>query len=157
MALSSYVYDVAIGGNMDSLLARLASAAGAAGVEPSLDKSTTSTDGGSKDEKEHETFADVFSLGEYHSRVLDDVLSSCLLRSGQKAVGDILRQCMELVLELGVLAGELKDGNLEEYEAAPLLEDLWGRFRTKMVTFVSSVCRILACIAPDVGARGNTR
>ena len=157
MALSSYVYDVAIGGNMDSLLSRLASAAGAAGVEPSLDKSTASTYGGSKDEKEHETFADVFSLGEYHSRVLDDVLSSCLLRSGQKAVGDILRQCMELVLELGVLAGELKDGNLEEYEAAPLLEDLWGRFKAKMGTFVSSVRRMQARLVADVSARGNAR
>nr|VWO98382.1 Uncharacterized protein [Ganoderma boninense] len=136
MAVSSYVYDVAIGSNMDTLLARLAAAA-----SPEL---TISTSSGSNDPNARSlhseagagTFADVFSLGEYHSRVLDDVLSSCLLRSGQKAVGDILRQCMECVLELGVLAGELKDGNLEEYEAAPLLEDLWARFRTKMTMFV---------------------
>lgn len=82
-------------------------------------------------------FADVFSLAEHHSRVLDDVLSACLLRSGQKAVGDLLRQCMELVLELGVLAGELRDGHAEEYEAALALEEVWARFRTKMTMFVS--------------------
>ena len=81
--------------------------------------------------------------------MLDDVLSSCLLRSGQKAVGDILRQCMECVLELGVLAGELRDGNLEEYEAAPLLEDLWGRFRAKMTTFVSGM--LGSCFSGDAG------
>ncbi|PIL34214.1 hypothetical protein GSI_03925 [Ganoderma sinense ZZ0214-1] len=136
MAVSSYVYDVAIGSNMDMLLARLASAA-----PPELTISTYSG-GNDNDSREPDleagagAFADVFSLGEHHSRVLDDVLSSCLLRSGQKAVGDILRQCMECVLELGVLAGELKDGNFEEYEAAPLLEDLWGRFRARMTMFV---------------------
>ena len=139
MAVSSYVYDVAIGSNMDTLLARLAAAA-----SPELTISTSSGNNDPNARSLHSeaaagTFADVFSLGEYHSRVLDDVLSSCLLRSGQKAVGDILRQCMECVLELGVLAGELKDGNLEEYEAAPLLEDLWARFRTKMTMFVSGL------------------
>ena len=43
---------------------------------------------------------------------------------------------MELVLELGVLVGERRDGNLEEYEAAPALEDLWHRYHAKMTTFV---------------------
>ncbi|KAI1796462.1 Spc98 family-domain-containing protein, partial [Ganoderma leucocontextum] len=131
MALSSYVYDVAIGSNMDTFLARLGTAA-----EPELAITISASASANEREPAAEAFADVFSLGEYHSRVLDDVLSSCLLRSGQKAVGDILRQCMECVLELGVLAGELRDGNLEEYEAAPLLEDLWSRFRAKMTTFV---------------------
>ncbi|EJF65129.1 hypothetical protein DICSQDRAFT_98693 [Dichomitus squalens LYAD-421 SS1] len=147
MALSSYVYDVAIGSNMDSLLSRLSAAGGA---EAGLDKSASSTDGG-RVKTEPEAFADVFSLGEYHSRVLDDVLSSCLLRSGQRAVGDILRQCMELVLELGVLAGELKDGHLEEYEAAPLLEDLWDRFRAKMTTFVKVLKALVEKEADSAG------
>ncbi|KAM5533317.1 hypothetical protein V8D89_012991 [Ganoderma adspersum] len=150
MAVSSYVYDVAIGSNMDTFLARLA---GAASPEPAV-----SDDDGDNDPREPYSeaaaFADVFSLGEYHSRVLDDVLSSCLLRSGQKAVGDILRQCMECVLELGVLAGELRDENLEEYEAAPLLEDLWGRFRAKMTTFVKV---LKALVEKEADARGARR
>jgi hypothetical protein len=68
--------------------------------------------------------------------MLDNILSSCLLRSGQKAVGDLLRGVLELVLELGILAGDLKRGRLEEYQAAPLLEDLYATFRGKMSTLV---------------------
>ncbi|KAI0356163.1 hypothetical protein OH77DRAFT_1423763 [Trametes cingulata] len=146
MALSSYVYDVAIGSNMDAFLTRLSSTSNGAhhghlAEANAADQLRTSELGHSHSLKDDRSrgpslFADVFGLAEHHSQVLDDVLSSCLLRSGQKAVGDILRQCMELVLELGVLAGDLKDGHLEEYEAAPALEALWGRFRAKMTTFV---------------------
>ncbi|KAI0674988.1 Spc98 family-domain-containing protein [Trametes maxima] len=136
-ALSSYVYDVAIGSNMDAFLSRLTLPSTRfppvdADARP-LRTSALEHEGG---DREFAGFADVFGLAEHHSRVLDDILSSCLLRSGQKAVGDILRRCMELVLELGILAGDLKDGHLEEYEAAPALEELWERYRTKMTTFV---------------------
>ncbi|RPD78227.1 hypothetical protein L226DRAFT_558242 [Lentinus tigrinus ALCF2SS1-7] len=131
MTLSSYVYDVAIGSNIDGFLDRL-TAASTADTGSGL-AASHSSDHSAQDPV---AFADVFSLADFHSRVLDDILSSCLLRSGQKAIGDILRGCMELVLELGVLAGEIKDGNVEEYEAAPMLEELWGRFRAKMTTFV---------------------
>ena len=53
---------------------------------------------------------------------------------------------MSIVLDakLGVLAGEMRDGNLEEYEAAPMLEELWDKFRAKMTTFVS-VIRLFSC------------
>ena len=139
MALSSYVYDVAIGSNMDGFLTRLTAASSPTPATSGLAASTSSNTSDHRPESrdEHAVFADVFSLADHHSRVLDDILSSCLLRSGQKAVGDILRGCMELVLELGILAGEVRDGNLEEYEAAPMLEELWGKFRTRMTTFVS--------------------
>ncbi|KAI0371144.1 hypothetical protein BV20DRAFT_1120885 [Pilatotrama ljubarskyi] len=133
MVLSSYVYDVAIGSNMDAFLARLSSPPSPPQQDPHR---LHPRDGDGDGKAGPALFADVFGLAEHHSRVLDDVLSSCLLRSGQKAVGDILRQCMELVLELGVLAGNLKDGHVEEYEAAPVLEALWSRFRAKMSTFV---------------------
>ncbi|KAI0645384.1 Spc98 family-domain-containing protein [Trametes meyenii] len=136
-SLSSYVYDVAIGSNMDAFLSRLISPSTRfhpADADPRSLR--TSALGHGDGECEPAGFADVFGLAEHHSRVLDEILSSCLLRSGQKAVGDILRQCMELVLELGILAGDLKDGRLEEYEAAPALEELWDRYRAKMTTFV---------------------
>ncbi|KAI0655958.1 Spc98 family-domain-containing protein [Cubamyces menziesii] len=138
MALSSYVYDIAIGSNMDAFLARLSAASGSTSPASGFPSSgeVLSASGLGRREQEPVVFTDVFTLAEHHSRVLDDILSSCLLRSGQKAVGDILRQCMELVLELGILVAGLKDGELEEYEAAPALEELWGRFRDKMTTFV---------------------
>ncbi|KAJ6476059.1 gamma-tubulin complex, DGRIP91/SPC98 component protein [Mycena vitilis] len=110
--LSEYVLDTAIGGNFDPFLARLSPAA----------------------EDQAPAFPDVFALAKAHSALMDDVLSACLLRSGQRAAGDLLRQALELVLDFAVLVGDLKTGRLEEYCAVPLLEDLAGRFRSKMAT-----------------------
>lgn len=81
----------------------------------------------------------MFALASTHSTVLDNMLSACLLRSGQKAVGDLLRGALELVLQLGILAGDLKRGRIEEYQAAPQLEDLYVKFRGKMSTLVSDL------------------
>jgi hypothetical protein len=114
-SLSSHVFDTAIRGNFDAFLARLTSR--------------------TSHSNEYE-FSDVFALADAHSVMLDSILSACLLRSGQKAVGDLLRGVLELVLELGILAGDLKRGRLGEYEAAPLLEDLYATFRGKMSTLV---------------------
>ena len=81
-------------------------------------------------------FSDVFSLVKYHSSVMDNILSASLLRSGQRAAGDLLRGTLETVLELGILAGDLKRGRVEEYQAAPRLADLYSSFRGKMKTLV---------------------
>ncbi|KIM78944.1 hypothetical protein PILCRDRAFT_10863, partial [Piloderma croceum F 1598] len=116
-SLSSHVFDTAIRGNFDAFLSRLTP-----GTSHSLEKGN------------EYGFSDVFALADAHSIILDNILSSCLLRSGQKAVGDLLRGVLELVLELGILAGDLKRGRLEEYQAAPLLEDLYATFRGKMST-----------------------
>ena len=121
-ALCAYVFDRAIGAPFDAFLAQLRAPSPA------------------------RAFADVFALAAAHARVLDDILGACLLRSGQKAAGDVLRACLELVLELGVLAGERARGRVEEYAAAPVLEDLWHRFAGRMTTLVCSfvagrVCR----------------
>lgn len=121
-SLVAYVFDTAIGGNFDAFLARL-----------SHRTSQTS------DKENNPGFADVFALANAHSAVLDHILSACLLRSGQKAVGDLLRGTLEIVLELGILAGDLKRGRLEEYRAAPLLEGLYDKFRNKMSTLVSDL------------------
>lgn len=117
-SLSAYVYDTAIGGNIDAFLARLMLS------ETSLDLSKSSA------------FPDVFSLARYHSKVMDDILSACLLRSGQRAVGDLMRGCLEILLDLGVLIGELSRGRMQEYEAAPRLEDLYEQFLGKMMALV---------------------
>jgi Gamma tubulin complex component C-terminal len=118
--LSEYVFDTAIGGNFDPFLSRL-----------SPDAPSILYDG------RVSGFSDVFSLAKAHSTLLDDILSACLLRSGQRGVGDLLRHSLELVLEFAVLAGELKNGRLQEYQAAPLLDDLFQSFRGKMTTLVS--------------------
>jgi hypothetical protein len=111
---SSYVFDTAIRGNFDPFVARLSSS--------SLPD-----------------FSDVFALAKAHSVLLDDILSACLLRSGQKAVGEVLRCALELILEFAIVVGELWRGRMEEYRAATVLEDVEGRFLEKMGVLVSFV------------------
>lgn len=117
--LSEYVFDTAIAGNFDPFVARLTS-----------NTSSTLQDG------KPSGFSDVFELAKGHSVLLDDILSACLLRSGQRAVGDLLRHALELILEFSIIAGELKRGKLEEYQAALALQDLFQKFRAKMSTLV---------------------
>ncbi|TFK54366.1 hypothetical protein OE88DRAFT_1675979 [Heliocybe sulcata] len=112
--LATYVFDTAIRGNFDVLFSRLSSAS----------------------MPDKESFPDVFALAEYHSTVMDDVLSACLLRSRQKGAGDLLRGCLEYVLDLCNLAGMRKENRKEEYEAAPLLEDLYNSYNTRMTNLV---------------------
>jgi len=61
-----------------------------------------------------------------------------LLRSGQREVGEILRQSLEAVLEFAVVMGELHRGRLKEYQAGPMVEDLFAKFRSKMMMLVSA-------------------
>ena len=109
-AIASHVSDVAVRGNVDPFLARLSTTPG--------------------------TFTDVFELADAHSDMMDDVLSACLLRSSQRTAGDALRGCMELALELCVLAGDRRRGRIEEYAAVPRLEKLHASFVEKMDTLV---------------------
>ncbi|KAJ7352355.1 gamma-tubulin complex, DGRIP91/SPC98 component protein [Mycena albidolilacea] len=132
--LSEYILDTAIGGNFDPFLA-------------SLSLSQPAYDGHSLG------FSDVFALAKAHSALMDDVLSACLLRSSQRAAGDLLRQALELVLEFAVLVGERKTGRLEEYEAAPRLGDLAGRFRAKMRA-VTKALKALLDKEPVLGGEG---
>lgn len=114
--LSAYVFDVAIGGNFDAFLSRVAAC-----------RLGTSSE-----------FSDAFSLAEAHSAVLDDILSACLMRSGQQEAGDLLRESLELVLELCIMIGDLKDERLQEYQASSVLVALFAGFRKKMSTLVRS-------------------
>ncbi|PBK95606.1 hypothetical protein ARMGADRAFT_1053187 [Armillaria gallica] len=118
--LCQYVCDTAIGGNFDTFLERLSPHA-----PPFLHNGEPSG------------FSDVFALARSHSALLDDILSACLMRSTQRQAGDLLRDSLELILEFSILAGQLRRKSLEEYQAAPLLDDLNMRLRKKMSTFVS--------------------
>lgn len=116
-ALSGYVFDTVIGGNFNPFLAELVPAR---------------EDGTQKQRR----FSDVFELAKRHSDLLDDTLSACLMRSGQRAAGDLLRQTTEIVLDFAVIIGELRRGRLQEYEAAPMVEDSFTKFRNNLTTLV---------------------
>ncbi|KAF8971184.1 gamma-tubulin complex, DGRIP91/SPC98 component protein [Flammula alnicola] len=126
-SLSGYVFDTAIGGNFDPFLARLSpDGANPSSSDPSSGWGANESSAG---------FSDVFELAQRHSALLDDILSACLLRSGQRGVGDLLRQCLELVLEFTIVVGELHRGRIQEYQAAPMVEELFRKFCVKMTTF----------------------
>lgn len=129
-SLSGYVFDTAIGGNFDPFLAQLSGQESGTGLGSEADPAANGA-----------RFSDVFELAQRHSALLDDILSACLLRSGQRGVGDLLRHCLELVLEFTIVVGELHRGRIEEYQAAPMIEELFKKFYIKMNTFVSeSTC-----------------
>lgn len=113
MSFTSYVYDTAIGGNFDAFLARISSA------ESSPDLAAENY------------FSDVFSLMQRHSRVMDDILSACLLRSVQKAVREILEAVLGSIVEFGVLVGNVKNGHVKAAEAALKVEELFDLFKEK--------------------------
>ncbi|TCD62598.1 hypothetical protein EIP91_006644 [Steccherinum ochraceum] len=117
-ALSSYVYDIALGSNFDAFLAVLA----------------PSPEAPSRQRAAH--FPDVFALSEYHSSVMDDILSACLLRSGQKPVGDLLRGALEIILAFGLLMSDIVADRMEEYDAVAPLEELFRQFYNKVTTVV---------------------
>ncbi|KAF8639530.1 hypothetical protein AX17_001435 [Amanita inopinata Kibby_2008] len=151
--LSAYVFDIVIGGNFDPFIGRLtATAAAASSTPPSPSSPTVAARPLPRPEATRERFRDVFSLSNDHSELLDNILSACLLRSGQREVGDILRQSLELVLEFSVVVGELHRGRLEEYQAAPMIDELYGRFRAKTRTFT----RVLKELAEKTGGASST-
>ena len=124
-SLSGYTFDTAIGGNFDPFITRF-----------STDTATTSTSETYNDANNKGGFSDVFELAQCHSALLDDILSACLLRSGQRGVGDLLRHSLELVLEFTIVVRELHRGRIQEYRAAPLIQELFKKFCLKMTTLV---------------------
>lgn len=117
--LVEYVYDTAIAGNIDPFLEKL--------QQP---EDSTGTKGHQAE------YSDVFSLAEAHANVMNQILTACLLRTGQKISGGALREALKVVLEFSVLIGDLYRGRLEEYQAASVLESLYVQFQQKMANLV---------------------
>ncbi|KAI6033056.1 Spc98 family-domain-containing protein [Pisolithus orientalis] len=124
-ALLTYVYDVAIGSNFDAFLSQIAAC-----------REHMASN------KPHE-FPDVFTLSEFHSSVLNDILSACLLRSSQRTAGDILRGAMELVLEFCVLVTDLDTAESEVHKIDSALRTLYAAFREKVVTLLEELDALL--------------
>ncbi|KAI5121959.1 hypothetical protein M0805_002030 [Coniferiporia weirii] len=140
-ALSAYVADTAVRGNVDAFFARLSAAESASALssrsesepEPEVTTTTFAARG---------PFADVYALMQRHARVLDDVLAACLLRSAQRAVGDVLRACLEIVLEFAVLVGNVHRGVVKEAPAAARLEALYNKFHSRLGVLLKALRKI---------------
>ncbi|KAG6850437.1 hypothetical protein H0H93_013309 [Arthromyces matolae] len=117
--LSAYIFDTAISGNIDPFLVRLATH----GKDADISDANT-------------RFPDVFVLAKEHSALLDDILTACLLRSGQRAVAEVLRSALESILEFTTVMGQLYRERIPEYEAATQLEDISKKFFARMTTLI---------------------
>lgn len=82
--------------------------------------------------------SDVDTLTVHHSKVLDDILHACLLGPGQKTMQDMLRACLQTLVEFGMLITNVKRGRMNEVDASTDLEDLFRRFRAKVLVLVSN-------------------
>lgn len=128
--MSSYVSYTAIGGNIDAFLAKVAAAESQAQAH--------SEDAAYDNERlEPMIFEDVHALSQAHSKSLNDVLSACLQRASQQAYGDLLKSCLEVLLEFCALIGDLVSLRVEESKAVVKLGSLWERWRSKVSIFVS--------------------
>ncbi|KAJ3556170.1 hypothetical protein NM688_g2174 [Phlebia brevispora] len=116
-SMTTYVYDTAIGSNFDTFTEKLR-------------RNVSQHDG---------TFPDVFAVADYHSMVMDDILSACLLRSSQKAVGDLLRSLLDIILEFGILIGDRQRDVLPEYAAVGPLEELFEKYNKRFKTFMTTL------------------
>lgn len=140
--ISSYVYDTAIGGHFDAFLSTLSPST----LPPTAPSSPLQSSTASRPyqtstslPKPQPHLSDVFALADRHSEVLDDILGACLLRSSQKAAGEVLRGILDTVLKFGILMSDLAAHRVQEYEAAAPLEDLYELFRRRCIALVSCI------------------
>ncbi|KAL0947567.1 hypothetical protein HGRIS_013656 [Hohenbuehelia grisea] len=118
-AVEQYTFDTCIGGNFDAFLSRLVPA----------DSHSQST---SEARNTPIGLPSVFALADAHNDTLDAILSALLLRSSQRAGGDLLRGALEIVLEFANMVESRRSGAQEEYAAKDELQNLYVRFAGKV-------------------------
>jgi hypothetical protein len=147
--LITYVFDTAIGIHFDGFMTRVKDVAIQHAIRtsqsnaPQLDPKVDATNNGPFNvaqvyvDDDAKPVADIFELMDDHSIVLDKILGSCVLRTPQRAISDVLEDILSLVLRLGSLVRDLRRGALTNVDAAAQLEKLHYNFERKMITFVS--------------------
>lgn len=109
-----YVFDAAIRTHWTKLTTRLRAIASPArpSSRRSLDTSKLSTAG--SDDTPDENLFDVFSIIQYHSNMLDKILSACFLKGRQRSTRMAVQQPLSLILQLATLIqGQAEEGKLE--------------------------------------------
>ena len=141
-ALKTYIFDCAIDHYWSDFIARLAQlhSGGSGGwndaVGGSGDNSLDAVQG--IEEDDFHRFADVFTVEAFHSVTLDKILTACLLKSKHKPIGDILKECMGVVLELGMIVRWMTRDDFSSEEAPRRLIALQGRWHKSMHSLVSN-------------------
>jgi hypothetical protein len=81
---------------------------------------------------------DVFSIIEYHSRVMDQIQEACFLKSRHRSLGGTsLIECLDVILRVGRVLGDAKFGRLDEENGEKKLVRLMERWEICMGNLVS--------------------
>ncbi|SPO24002.1 uncharacterized protein UTRI_03457_B [Ustilago trichophora] len=99
---------------------------------------------------------DVFSLARYHERILDRMLSTCFLKSKQRAVLGIVNNLLQTVLDFAQLCIDFHTPTSTSVET-PSFDDfnnLHRYFRSRMDTFIQALI-ILKDRRPSASADSN--
>ena len=112
-SLVGYVTDIAIGSNWDAFMTTLGA------IERGNEQ--TSERVLRRDPGEDNLISDIFAVHSHLSTTMDRMLEACLLRTRQRGIGNVLKECMEAVLVLGKLVGDRchqhTDSSASEYGA----------------------------------------
>lgn len=83
-----------------------------------------------------EEHQDVFALARAHYNLLNNILSACLMRTGQKSVADVINDAFRIILDVTAIVQRRRGGRMEEYEASPKVERLHAKFKKRISVLV---------------------
>lgn len=128
-ALSTYITDAAIGANYADFIKRLTRLRHS-GQEHTSPPTQISDSDGYGDTEDHDIpLSDVFSIMDYHARVMDRITEACFLKTRHRGVGGLsLVECMDVILRVGTLVMDLRSGRLVEHDGELKLVKLVDRF-----------------------------
>lgn len=110
----TYVTDAAIGANHANFIERLTKLRYGVQEQHHLSRSVDDSTPFEDDANERDApLSDVFSIMEYHARVMDQILEACFLKNRHQGVGGTsLVECMDTILRVGKLVLDLRSGRL---------------------------------------------
>lgn len=126
-ALTSYIFDSAIGTHFNAFMQRLESV-----VEQIRLHSREKRDG----DEGSPSGPDVFELMNGHSKMLDKILGACMLRTQQRAIAEVVTDILSNVLNLGTLVGDMRRGTVDDSTGETRIKKLYHTFERKMFTLV---------------------
>ena len=126
-ALTSYIFDSAIGAHFNAFMRRLESV-----VQQVRLHSRKGRDG----DEDFASVPDAFEFMNDHSKMLDKILGACMLRTQQRAIAEVVTDILSIVLNLGTLVGDMKRGIVDDSTGEARIKKLYHTFERKMFTLV---------------------
>lgn len=137
-SLIGYVFDSAINSHWKTFTSRLQSLKSEYSSTGLRRSQTAHSDEDTEGEDEQELH-DVFSILDYHTDVLDKILTACLLKARLNSANAALRRPLNTVLALARLVKDLNEGRRSAEKAASMLVDLHRHWNASLKNLVSTL------------------